>query len=263
MYDYTKIILPTSITDTYTRKPRYQRDVLWPWHNVGHMTTEDWQKTTSYFYGFVTMIDDAVGMVLETLKNEGLEDNTLIIFASDQGSMLADHGLYDKGPYSYDDLMRIPLLVKVPKSSAGKITRQVSLIDINQTLVEWMNLEPKDINLDSRSLFPLMTNGNDGWNCADESYYRYEWYNGKWYGIRTIRTPQLKYCYNSVDVDEMYDLKKDPKEMNNVYDNPEYAGQQIELQNRLLEHLKTTEDPLYSQMKTFLKNKATEKPSKK
>ena len=129
------------------------------------------------------------------------------------------------------------------------ITRQVSQIDLNQTLVEWMDLEPILPNLDSRSLFPLIEQGNAGWDTPDEVFYRYEWYNGKWYGIRTIRTPEFKYCFNSVDIDELYDLKNDPLELNNLINLQRYESVQKELQQRLLLHLKKVNDPLYEKMK--------------
>lgn len=97
-------------------------------------------KTIAYSMGMVTMLDQALGELFQTIKDKGLWDNTMIVFASDQGSMLAEHGLYDKGPYAYDGLMRISLLMKVPGAKPEVVKHQVSLIDINQTLVEYMGL---------------------------------------------------------------------------------------------------------------------------
>lgn len=254
MYDYRKVQLPGSITDPFENKPPGQREILWPWHDIGHMRKEDWQKTIAYSQGNMSLLDQAIGEVLNALKKSGNWQNTLIVFAGDQGSMLADHGLYDKMAYSYDELMRIPILIKAPGITPKQIDRQVSLIDINQTLVEWMGLKPTQPNLDSRSLFPLLKNGNTGWNTPDEAYYRYEWYNGSWFGVRTIRTPEYKYCWNPVgEIDELYDLKKDPREIINQIDKPAYKKIQEELQLRLLNHLKEVEDPLYEKMKLVKK----------
>jgi arylsulfatase A-like enzyme len=242
-------MLPKSLNEPIDRKPKYQREVLWYWHDVGHMSEDDWRKATSFYWGSVSMIDKAVGEIITVLKKNGFWENTMIVFVGDQGSMIGEHHLYDKGPYSYDELMRIPMLIRVPDIAPRTIIRQVSLIDINQTLVEWMDLEPIIPNLDSRSLFPLMEKGNEGWDAPDEVFYRYEWYNGKWYGIRTIRTPDFKYCLNPVDIDELYDLKNDPLEMNNLVNLPKYKSIQKELQQRLLMHLKKVKDPLYEKMK--------------
>jgi arylsulfatase A-like enzyme len=94
-----------------------------------------------------------------------------------------------------------------------------------------------------------MEKGDDGWDTPDEAFYHYEWYNGKWYGIRTIRTPDFKYCWNPVDTDELYDLKNDPFEMKNLIDLPQYGSTQKELQQRLLTYLRNVEDPLYEKLK--------------
>ena len=254
MYDYSKVVLPASITDPFYNKPSYQRDVLWPWHYTAHMSKEDWQKTIAYSWASVTLMDRAIGELIDALKQSGKYDNTLIVFASDQGSMLGDHGLYDKAAYSYDELMRIPLLIKIPGIAPKSIERHVSFIDINQTLVEWMGLQPKQSNIDSRSLFPLINNGDKGWNTPDEAFYLYEWYNGAWFGVRTLRTPDYKYCWNPEGgIDELYDLKKDPQEIENHIGKSAYAKVQEELQLRLLNHLKELEDPLYEKMKLVKK----------
>lgn len=254
MYDYRNISLPVSFNDSFINKPLQQRFVLWPWHNTGHMTKQDWQITIAYSWGNMSLLDRAIGELLDALKKSGNWENTLIVFTGDQGSMLGDHGLYDKMAYSYDELMRIPLLIKVPGVPAKNIDRHVSLIDINQTLVEWMGLQPDQPNSDSRSLFPLIKNGDKGWNTPDEAFYRYEWYNGSWFGVRTIRTPAYKYAWNPTGgKNELYDLKKDPHEIQNQFGKPEYAAAQKDLQIRLLDHLKKTEDPLYEKMKIVKK----------
>ena len=248
MYDYQKIVVPKSLNEPVKRKPKYQREQLWYWHDVGHMTDDDWRKSTAFYFGAVSMIDKAVGEIIDTLKKNDLWDNTLIVFLGDQGSMIGEHTLYDKGPYSYDELMRVPLLVRVPGMKPRTISRHVSSIDVNQTLVEWMGLESTAQNMDSRSLFPLMEKGNEGWDSPDQAFYRYEWYNGKWYGVRAVRTPDFKYCFNPNSIDELYDLKNDPEEIKNLIDLPEYKNVQSDLEKRLLTHLKSVDDPIYRKM---------------
>ncbi|MCD6376994.1 MAG: DUF4976 domain-containing protein, partial [Caldisericaceae bacterium] len=109
-------------------------------------------------------------------------------------------------------------------------------------------------NIDSRSLMPLIQSGDSGWSGPDEVFYRYEWYNGNWYGIRTIRTPEYKYCWNPVDINELYDLNNDPEEMHNLINSVNYRRIREELENRLLSHLKKVEDPLYKKMKYSISN---------
>ena len=242
MYDYKKIELPVSY-----RNPKkgleFQHDILWPWMNLGHMTDDDWRKTISYSMGLMTMFDQALGEFIKELKKMDLWENSVIIFTSDQGSMLAEHGLYDKGPYAYEGLMRIPLLIKAPGVKPKQVKHQVSLIDLNQTMVEYMGLKPKKKNIDSLSLIPLINSGDDAWkNVPDEAFYRYEWYNGRWFGVRAIRTPQYKYTFNPAGSDELYDIKNDPHEMVNLIDDVNYKSVLTDLRNRLSLHLKMSDD---------------------
>lgn len=243
MYDYRDVQLPPSYRKDMKKGLEYQYSVMWPWMDLGHMTENDWKKTIAYSMGMVTMLDQALGELFQTIKDKGLWDNTMIVFASDQGSMLAEHGLYDKGPYAYDGLMRIPLLMKVPGAKPEVVKHQVSLIDINQTLVEYMGLQPRQSNQDSRSLLPLVYDGDEAWkNVPDESFFFYEYYNGHWFGERAIRTPEYKYCFNPCGDDELYDLKNDPHEMVNLINKPELKNVIKDLRVRLYKHLVKTED---------------------
>lgn len=253
MYDPEKIELPNSFHDNLSEKPLAQSQILWPWHDTGHMSENDWRRTIAHYFGAVSMIDRAVGELLQALKNNRQYENSMIIIVGDQGSMMGEHGLYDKGPYSYDELMRIPMIIKVPGKKQRDIHRQVSLLDLNQTLVEWMEITPQKDNFDSRSLFPLMDNGDNGWSCDDVAFYHYEWYNGSWFGVRTIRTPEWKYCWNPTDMDELYDLVNDPVELYNLIDNNNQNEKLASLQQKLLIHLKEAEDPLYDWLNQELK----------
>lgn len=217
------------------------------------MNNDDWRKSISYSMGLMTMFDQAIGELFDAIKKNGMWDNTMIIFTSDQGSMLSDHGLYDKGPYAYDELMRIPMLIKAPGVAPKKVEHHVSLIDLNQTMVEYMGLHPQQANLDSRSLMPLIENGDAAWkDVPDEAFYRYEWYNGRWFGIRAIRTSEYKYSFNPGGVDELYNLKKDSHEMYNKVNDPEYKVKLDQMRMRLLNHLKECEDnQLYNLMMMY------------
>ncbi|MFR9503471.1 MAG: sulfatase-like hydrolase/transferase [Rikenellaceae bacterium] len=254
MYDYRNVDLPESLKNEQEGL-EFQHDILWPWMDVAHMSDDDWRKTISYSMGLCTMFDKALGELFDKLKEEGLWDDTLIVFTSDQGTMLAEHGLYDKGPYAYDGLMKIPMLVKMPQGESREIEHQVSLIDLNQTLVEYMGLQPTDANLDSRSLLPLLERGDQAWSdVPDYSFYRYEKYNGRWFGVRTIRTPEFKYSFNPNGSDQLYDLVQDPHEMTNLIDNAEYKQTLKTLRVELLKHLRDCDDmKSYDLMSKFTK----------
>lgn len=254
MYDYKNVQLPASYKE-HKKGLEYQHDVMWPWMDVAHMTEDDWRKTISYSMGLMTMFDRAMGELFDEIKRLGMWDNTLIIFTSDQGSMLAEHGLYDKGPYAYDGLMRIPMLIKAPGIAPQKIQHQVSLVDLNETMVDYMRLQPTVANVDSRSLLPLVKQGDKAWkDVPDVAFYRYEWYNGHWFGERAVRIPGMKYCFNPCGADELYDLKKDPAERKNLIKNKAYADQLNHMRQLLLEHLEETGDTMVKEiMERYIK----------
>ncbi|KAA1155065.1 DUF4976 domain-containing protein [Pseudoalteromonas sp. FUC4] len=257
MYDYKDIKLPKNFGIERKNKPMAQDDIWWPWHDVSHMTETDWRKAHSFYYGAIAMIDHAVGELINTAKEEGLYDDLHIILVGDQGSMLGEHNLYDKGPYAYDELMRMPLIIRDPSLEPKIINRQVSMLDIAPTLRQWMTL-PLDGDEDGRSLLPLMKQGDSADTGKDDlALYAYEWYNGGWFGIRAIRTPEMKFVWNPGDSrDELYDLKNDPYEITNQIDNPKYKKQLTDLVHKMAGELKRIEDPSLTKfnhhMKAFL-----------
>lgn len=260
MYDYRDVELPSTI-DSRGKGLDFQYEVLWPWMDTGHMTYDDWKKTISYSRGMITLLDRTLGELFDAVKANGYWDNTLIIFTSDQGSMLAEHGLYDKGPYAYEGLMRIPMLMKVPGVEAKEIEHQVSLIDLNETMVEYMGLEPIDEPVDSRSLLTLAKEGDEAWkDVPDEAFYRYEMYNGKWFGVHCIRTPKYKYTFNPNGVDQLYDIEKDPHETTNLINNKKLSSTLKDLRIRLLTHLRDCGDTrAYDMMRHFTKTSIRDK----
>ena len=182
--------------------------------------------------------------IINTAKEVGMYDDLHIVFVGDQGSMIGEHGLYDKGPYAYDELMRIPLLIRDPSVSPRIINRHVSMIDVAPTLAQWMSL-PDDGDVDGHSLVPLMEQGDSAiTDEQDFSLYAYEWYNGAWFGIRAIRDKDFKFVwYPSDDTDELYNLKDDPLEMTNLAKDPNYRKVALRMANRLEEELIRIKDP--------------------
>lgn len=244
MYDWRGIELPSNLRDDFRNKPLYQADIMWPFHDTGHMSDDDWRRAIAFYRGFVSLLDRAIGELLDGLRANRLWENTLVFVIADHGDMCGAHNRFDKAAYCYDEIMRIPLLARAPGIASREVTRHVSSIDVNQTIVEWAGLKPDIPNADSRSLLALMERGNRGWSAPDEAFYRYEWYDGLWFGIRAIRTPQFKYCFNPGGSDELYDVHNDPAEMNNLIDQPHVRVAQADLAQRLLAHLEQTGDAL-------------------
>lgn len=192
-------------------------------------------------------VDENVGRLLEYLEKIGELDNTIVVYTSDQGFFLGEHGWFDKR-FMYEECQRTPLLVRYPKAvAAGTRTKALAMnIDYAPTLLDFAGVEiPADIQ--GRSLKGVLT--SEGAVPADwrtgvyYHYYEYpSWHSVKrHYGVRTERY-KLIHFYNDVDEWELYDLQEDPCELRNRYDDPAYAAVREEMHARLKELQAEAED---------------------
>ena len=187
-----------------------------------------YQQYMKDYCAVIKGVDENVGRLLDYLERIGELDNTIIVYTSDQGFFLGEHGWFDKR-FMYEECQRTPLLVRYPKAvKAGTRSDALAMnIDLAPTFVEMAGLDvPEDMQ--GRSLREVLTSG--GATPADwrtgvyYHYYAYpSWHSVKrHYGIRT-RDHKLIHFYNDVDEWELYDMQRDPHEMRNVYDDPAYA----------------------------------------
>ncbi|MEM9143871.1 MAG: sulfatase/phosphatase domain-containing protein, partial [Bacteroidota bacterium] len=190
------------------------------------------------YLGTIQSVDDGVGQVLDYLKRNGLEENTLVVYTSDQGFYLGEHGWFDKR-FMYEESFRTPILMRFPKKiKAGTVVDQmVQNLDFAPTFLDLAQVPiPKDMQ--GESLVPLM-GGEAPKDWRDAIYYTYYEYPSehnvnRHYGVRTDRY-KLIHFYYEVDQWELYDLEKDPQEMHNVYGNPEYGDIQEQMHKKLEE----------------------------
>jgi arylsulfatase A-like enzyme len=185
----------------------------------------------------VKSVDDGIGKVLNYLEKQGLLDNTVVVYTSDQGFYLGEHGWYDKR-FMYEPSLSTPLLVRYPKEiKAGtEVMEMVLNLDHAPTILDFAGVDiPEDMQ--GKSWRGIASGKSVPWR--DAIYYHYYEYPGphnvkRHYGVRTDRY-KLIHFYHDVDEWEMYDLKLDPQEMNSIYDKPEFAEVQDMLQKRLAE----------------------------
>ncbi len=171
-------------------------------------------------------LDDNVGRVLDYLEENGLMDNTIVIYTSDQGFYMGEHGWFDKR-FMYEESLHMPLLVKLPKDlkRTGTVTEMVQNIDFAPTFLEIAGVEvPEEIH--GVSMLPLLM-GDSASEWRKSLYYHYYEYPAehavkRHYGVRTDRY-KLIHFYNDIDEWELYDLQTDPYEMNNIYGDPSMA----------------------------------------
>ena len=185
----------------------------------------------------IQSIDDGVGEVLNYLDENNLSENTIVIYTSDQGFYLGEHGWFDKR-FMYEESLRTPILMRYPKEikSGTEINQLIQNLDFAPTFLDYAGVEiPNDIQ--GESFRNIVNNNSSEWR--DAIYYTYYEYPSvhmvkRHYGVRTDRY-KLMHFYYDIDEWEMYDLKKDPSEMNNIYNDPEYAKIKKMMHMRLTE----------------------------
>jgi len=185
-------------------------------------------------------VDDNVGRILDYLDKSGLAENTIVMYTGDQGFFLGEHGLYDKR-IMYEEALRMPFLVRWPGHiKAGSINEGMILnVDFAPTILEAAGAKPHP-EMQGRSFMPLLM-GRTPPDWRKSMYYRYYYSHFETephYGVRT-HTHKLIY-FNRIDQWELYDLVKDPHEMNNVYDDPKYK----DVVKKLKKELKSLQNEL-------------------
>ena len=194
------------------------------------------QRYAKNYLRCVRGVDDSVGKIQDTLKDLQLDDNTVVIYSSDQGFYIGDHGWYDKR-WMYEESLMMPLIVKWPGVTKpdSRSDQMVQNLDYAQTFLEMAGAEIP-ANMQGRSLVPILKNGKaDNWRKS--IYYHYYEYPSvhmvpRHYGIRTERY-KLMHFYQFGNEWEMYDLKEDPDELTNIYGRADKKSLQIDLEQQL------------------------------
>lgn len=205
------------------------------------MTDQDkmrwkYQRYMQDYLGTIKAVDENVGRLLDYLEANDLMENTIIVYTSDQGFYLGEHGWYDKR-FVYDESFKTPLLAAWPgKAKPGtKSDAMVQNLDFAQTFLDAAGVEaPADMQ--GKSMKPLLTGNEDQWT-RDEVYYHYYEYPAehmvnRHYAIVT-KDYKLIHYYYAIDEWELIDREKDPLELKNVYDDPAYAEIRKDLHGRL------------------------------
>jgi arylsulfatase A-like enzyme len=193
----------------------------------------------------VHAVDDNVGRVLDYLDRSGLAENTIVVYMSDQGFYLGEHGLYDKR-FMYEESFRTPMLIRFPGQvkAQQKNDAYALNLDLAPTLLDMAGIKiPNDMQ--GVSMKKLLQTGKDG-NWRKEIYYHY--YERSFgltphYGVKTDRY-KLLHFYGAINSWELYDLKKDKSEMKNIYDDSKYAAVVKELKERLMYWQRYYKDPV-------------------
>lgn len=234
-------------------KPRYQQlDHQWAHNEPGYfhvagMTDDDKRMVTAAYYAMCELIDDQVGRVLQALEETGQRDNTIVIFMSDHGEMLGDHGLYMKGPHFYEEAVRVPLMIRWPNQyQAGRRVKDlVELTDLAPTLMESAGLAPTEA-MQGKSLDSLCRGQADPTQKHRDfvfSEYYNSWTHERSYGTMWRSETEKIVVYHGAGEGELYDLKNDPDEFVNLWDEPSAAERKMRLLQSAFDASVFTMDP--------------------
>lgn len=199
----------------------------------------DGRKQQALYYAMIALIDDQFARILQYLDQTGQRENTLVVFTSDHGESLGDHGLQYKGCRFYEGLVRVPLIFSWPSrvQSGQRSSALVELIDLSATLLECAGIEPP-AQLQGRSLLPMLTGAAP--LCKHRDFVRCEYFDAldasfcpgeEDHSFATMyRNERFKLVlYHGHQLGELYDLDNDPWEFDNLWDKPEFMSVKYEL----------------------------------
>jgi arylsulfatase A-like enzyme len=265
MIDADAIPAPTTKTGELDEKPAPHRaysEKSYSGTAPGYQdyTAEQIKEIRAQYWAMIALIDYEVGRILKALDDSGAAENTLVVFTSDHGEMLGNHQQLLKGPQLYDDLTRVPLIVRWPDMipTGTQVPKLVQWLDLSATILDASGCAPGR-GVQGESLLPLAAGRDIDWRPWALSEYRYS-------GFTTdplIMTTMLRYedwklivwhgepaCGTQRD-GELYNLADDPDEVHNLYHSPDFAEQRRTMKGRLLDAMAAAEDKTVPQRRPW------------
>jgi N-acetylglucosamine-6-sulfatase len=250
MYANQYYPLPTSyfqtLNDDYKslKWPEWVKQQRYSWHGVDFIYHEhkNIEKMVQTYCETLKAVDESVESVLNYLKENGLEQNTMVIYMGDNGFSFGEHGLIDKRHF-YEESVKVPFLVYAPGMFKGGqvISNMIQNIDVGPTILEMAGLKKPEY-MPGRSFIPLLKGNTINWR--DKIFYEYFWdYDFPMTPtIFGVRTDKYKYTrYNGIwEQNELYDLEKDPNEMYNLIEKPEYQDTVKKMGGQIFDWLEKT-----------------------
>lgn len=244
LHDPAEVDLPKHRTRDFTGKPSWHEAVLTAeptgdqksaeirkaYSRIPPQTDDQLREIIANTYGQIALIDHNIGRILAALEEAGLDENTLVIYISDHGDWLGDHGLILKGPMHYDGLLRVPMILRGPNVPTDKVVDEpVSTLDLGATFCDYAQCEPI-LSQHGQTLRPLIET-----DTATRDFALNEWEllptrAGVALSLRTIRTKTHKMTVDALSGEgELYDMIADPFELENLFDAPDASQIRAEL----------------------------------
>ena len=235
-YPYQQMVLPPQVENDWDDFP--ERAINYVTSVNAQMSEEQEKKAIAGYYASVTYMDAQVGKVLQTLKEEGLEENTIVIFASDHGFLLGEHRFWMKVSL-LEESVRVPLIIKVPGQEPAVSHSFVELLDLYPTVAELAGLDYSE-HLQGKSLVPVLEDPE--FEVRDAAFSMNRWGGGFAYLLRTDKWAYIQYDEDAGSGMELYDMEYDEKQFNNLAYNPKFENIVLEFQKRLKQKLQDVRD---------------------
>jgi arylsulfatase A-like enzyme len=243
LYSPDAIELPETFEDQHEQSMQHMRTMLkYRGKQAGPLapwapTAEQFREAAAKEYGMISMVDDGVGQILSKLDELGMRENTVVIFTSDHGDMFGDHGILLKAGMHYDGCVRVPLLIDVPGKAAGASASQVGSVDFAQTVLDLAGL-PEYAGMQGHSVVPILDDGEVAVRDAGMLIEEDEPFDiagvGQELRMRSVLTSEGRLTlYQGAEHGELFDLERDPAEMDNLFAKPEGRELRFHLTERL------------------------------
>jgi arylsulfatase A-like enzyme len=258
-YDPEKLPSPAYHDGELASKPLFQRvdhKGAYGGTAVSFARTDDLthRRITAAYYAMIEQVDTEVGRMLQALEETGQADNTIVIYMSDHGEMLGDHGIYLKGPYFYDCAIRVPLMIRWPRKFKAGLRSDafVEMADLAPTLLEAAGI-PIPAGMQGRSFGPILRGEEQRHR---DSVYCEHFDSSSLYDpppmAASVRTERYKLSYyQNLETGELYDLEKDPGEVENLWASARAKDVKEEMTEKLLKRMIQTVDPLPERKTTW------------
>ena len=241
-YDPADVALPPSWQDDFANKPYMNRRDAEMWAGLSEHQV---RTAIARYWAHCEQVDAQVGRLMAALERSGQADNTLVLFTSDHGDMLGAHRQFIKGWQPYEETYRVPLVARWPGviAAGSACEHLVQLHDLAHTFADVAGATPIT-PADGRSLLPLFQEPERR-DWSDDILCMY--YGGEFlYTQRMLITPRYKYVFNAFDIDEVYDLERDPNELHNIVADPAASSVVADLRDRLYALMERHGDPYIS-----------------
>jgi arylsulfatase A-like enzyme len=225
--DIDDVPLPSSYEDDFSHKPGVYRKMREM--RFGQLSQREVREGIRHFWAYCSYIDDMFGDVMAALEASGQTENTLVLYTSDHADYVGEHGLFAKGIPCFKGAYHIPAVIRWPagnKNPGRSVDAFVSEADFAPTFLDAANIRPERY-FTGMSLLPFLKDQKpDHWRTAIHTQC-----NGVelYYTQRSVMTRDYKYVFNGFDCDELYDLRVDPDELQNLVEKPEYEHLKREL----------------------------------